>query len=64
MVTDINDETPKFFSDYYECEIAENAPLNTPLTFLGNTLPEVYDNDQVFEFVVVLNNLIQNFVGD
>ncbi|XP_023311794.1 cadherin-23 [Anoplophora glabripennis] len=46
MVTDINDETPKFFSDYYECEIAENAPINTPLTFLGNTLPEVYDNDQ------------------
>lgn len=46
-MTDVNDETPKFFSDYYECEIAENAPINTPLTFLGNSLAEVYDNDQV-----------------
>lgn len=48
IVTDVNDETPKFFSDYYECEIVENAPINTPLTFLGNSLPEVYDNDQVY----------------
>nr|XP_023023050.1 cadherin-23 [Leptinotarsa decemlineata] len=46
MVTDVNDETPKFKSNYYECDIAENSPVNTPLTFLGNSLPEVYDYDQ------------------
>lgn len=44
---DENDETPKFKSTRYECEIAENAPINTPLTFLGYTKPEVYDYDQV-----------------
>uniref|UniRef100_A0A6P7FSK3 Cadherin-23 n=1 Tax=Diabrotica virgifera virgifera TaxID=50390 RepID=A0A6P7FSK3_DIAVI len=46
MVTDVNDETPTFKSNYYECEIAENAQINTPITFLGNALPEVYDYDQ------------------
>ncbi|KAJ3665071.1 hypothetical protein Zmor_000585 [Zophobas morio] len=46
IITDINDESPKFRSDYYECEIAENAPVNTPLTFLGSAMPEVYDHDQ------------------
>ncbi|CAG9827600.1 unnamed protein product [Diabrotica balteata] len=46
MVTDVNDETPTFKSNYYECEIAENAQINTPVTFLGNALPEVYDYDQ------------------
>ncbi|XP_015840656.1 cadherin-23 isoform X2 [Tribolium castaneum] len=46
IITDINDETPKFRSGYYECEIAENAPVNTPLTFLGSAMPEVYDHDQ------------------
>ncbi|RZC35307.1 cadherin-23 [Asbolus verrucosus] len=46
IITDINDETPKFRSGHYECEIAENAPANTPLTFLGSSMPEVYDHDQ------------------
>ncbi|KAJ8911026.1 hypothetical protein NQ315_016595 [Exocentrus adspersus] len=46
MITDINDESPKFANNYYECQIAENAPINTPLTFLGSYMPEVYDHDQ------------------
>lgn len=47
MVTDLNDETPTFRSKHYKCEIAENSPLNTPITFLGDSLPEVFDYDQV-----------------
>lgn len=47
MVTDLNDETPTFKSQHYKCEIAENAPINTPITFLGDALPEVFDYDQV-----------------
>ncbi|GLV38052.1 Cadherin 88C [Carabus blaptoides fortunei] len=46
MVTDVNDETPAFKSAKYECEIAENAQTNTPLTFLNDAVPEVYDYDQ------------------
>ncbi|XP_076254709.1 cadherin 88C [Rhynchophorus ferrugineus] len=46
LVTDVNDEAPRFKSTAYECEIAENAPQNTPVTFLGNSDPEVFDYDQ------------------
>ncbi|CAG9818294.1 unnamed protein product [Phaedon cochleariae] len=46
IITDVNDEKPKFRNSFYECEIAENSPNNTPLTFLGNYSPEVYDYDQ------------------
>uniref|UniRef100_A0AAR5PBK0 Cadherin domain-containing protein n=1 Tax=Dendroctonus ponderosae TaxID=77166 RepID=A0AAR5PBK0_DENPD len=46
MISDVNDETPMFKSNVYECEIAENAPKNTPLMFTGNSLPEVFDYDQ------------------
>nr|CAH7720091.1 unnamed protein product [Callosobruchus chinensis] len=46
IITDVNDERPTFRDNYYECQIAENSPVNTPLTFIGNTLPEVYDYDQ------------------
>lgn len=47
IISDVNDETPTFKSNFYECEIAENAPKNTPLMFTGNSLPEVFDYDQV-----------------
>lgn len=46
IVTDVNDETPTFRSNFYEAEINENAQVNTPVTFLGNFFPEVYDHDQ------------------
>ncbi|KAK9884479.1 hypothetical protein WA026_007322 [Henosepilachna vigintioctopunctata] len=46
IVTDVNDETPTFRSKHYECEVAENSPANTPLTFLGYSVPEVFDHDQ------------------
>ncbi|KAL3277671.1 hypothetical protein HHI36_013017 [Cryptolaemus montrouzieri] len=46
IITDVNDETPTFRSKHYECELAENAPINTPLTFLGASMPEVFDHDQ------------------
>lgn len=47
MVTDVNDETPQFRSAHYKCEIAENSPINTPLTILNNAVTEVFDYDQV-----------------
>lgn len=47
MITDVNDETPTFRSRSYECEIGENAAINTPVTFLGKSIPEVFDYDQV-----------------
>lgn len=50
MITDLNDEPPVFRSQQYKCEIAENAPINTPLTCIGDTLSEVYDYDQVMLF--------------
>ncbi|KAI4457764.1 fat atypical cadherin-related [Holotrichia oblita] len=46
MITDVNDETPTFRSKNYECEIGENAAINTPVTFLGKSIPEVFDYDQ------------------
>lgn len=47
MITDINDETPRFRNAQYECEIVENASTNTPLTFLNDAVPDVFDHDQV-----------------
>ncbi|XP_044756938.1 cadherin-23 [Coccinella septempunctata] len=46
IVTDVNDETPMFRSKHYDCEVAENSPVNTPLTFLKSSIPEVFDYDQ------------------
>ncbi|XP_017773804.1 PREDICTED: cadherin-23 [Nicrophorus vespilloides] len=46
MITDVNDETPTFKSTSYQCEVPENAPTNTPLTFSANSIAEVYDLDQ------------------
>lgn len=46
VVTDVNDETPTFRSSYYQCEVDENAQVNTPITFLGNAKPEIFDHDQ------------------
>lgn len=44
---DVNDETPTFRSSAYFAEVNENAPVNTPVTFLRNAVPEVFDHDQV-----------------
>ncbi|KAM3963622.1 cadherin-23 [Aphomia sociella] len=46
IVTDVNDETPKFRSDRYVGEVIENAQQNTPITFLQDAIPEVFDYDQ------------------
>ncbi|CAG9785729.1 unnamed protein product [Diatraea saccharalis] len=46
IVTDVNDETPRFRSERYIGEVLENAQQNTPITFLKDALPEVYDYDQ------------------
>lgn len=46
IVTDINDQTPTFKSNHYTCEVGENAPPNTPLSFMRKSEPEVYDFDQ------------------
>jgi cadherin 23 len=46
IVTDVNDETPTFRDNRYECEIHENAQENTPITFLGDVRNDVYDHDQ------------------
>nr|XP_012151361.1 PREDICTED: cadherin-23 [Megachile rotundata] len=45
ILTDVNDETPKFRSTRYRAEINENAPHNTPVNFIGDAIPEVYDHD-------------------
>uniref|UniRef100_A0A1B0CCE9 Putative cadherin egf lag seven-pass g-type receptor n=1 Tax=Lutzomyia longipalpis TaxID=7200 RepID=A0A1B0CCE9_LUTLO len=47
ILTDVNDETPRFRETAYECEVNENAQENTPITFLGNSpFNEVFDHDQ------------------
>lgn len=51
ILTDVNDQTPTFRSDKYECEIAENSQQNTPATFLGNARNEVFDYDLVTEII-------------
>ena len=48
ILTDVNDETPRFRSARYLAEINENAPQNTPVNFIGgDSIPEVYDHDLV-----------------
>lgn len=47
MVMDVNDEAPRFRGASYVCEVSEGAQANSPLTFLGNAKPEVFDHDQV-----------------
>ncbi|KAG6445751.1 hypothetical protein O3G_MSEX004072 [Manduca sexta] len=46
IVTDVNDETPTFRSKRYVGEVLENAQQNTPITFLQDGIPEVFDYDQ------------------
>ncbi|CAG5108412.1 Similar to Cdh23: Cadherin-23 (Mus musculus) [Cotesia congregata] len=58
ILTDVNDETPRFRSDRYVAEINENAPPNTPVNFLGDSIPEVYDHD------LGSNGTFQMFIGD
>jgi hypothetical protein len=50
MVMDVNDEIPTFRGDGYVCEVSEGAQTATPLTFLGSSIPEVFDHDQVIEW--------------
>ncbi|XP_011144581.1 cadherin-23 [Harpegnathos saltator] len=45
ILTDVNDETPKFRSMLYRAEINENAPQNTPVSFIGDAVPEIFDHD-------------------
>ncbi|KAH9634731.1 hypothetical protein HF086_017514 [Spodoptera exigua] len=40
IVTDVNDETPRFRNDRYVGEVIENAQQNTPITFLQDAIPE------------------------
>lgn len=47
IITDVNDEKPRFRSERYVGEIIENAQQNTPITFLQDAVPEVFDYDQV-----------------
>lgn len=47
ILMDVNDETPTFRSTLYRAEINENAPQNTPVNFLGDAVPEVFDHDLV-----------------
>jgi hypothetical protein len=46
IVTDVNDETPTFRSLQYIAEVNENAQQNTPVNFIGDSIPQVYDYDQ------------------
>ena len=47
ILLDVNDETPTFRSSRYIAKINENAPQNTPVTFIGDAIPEVFDHDLV-----------------
>lgn len=46
IVTDVNDETPMFRSAQYIAEVNENAQQGTPVNFIGDSIPQVYDYDQ------------------
>ncbi|XP_022239300.1 cadherin-23-like [Limulus polyphemus] len=46
ILTDVNDETPTFRSKKYIAEVNENAQVNVPVNFIGDSLPEVFDHDQ------------------
>ncbi|KAJ2950157.1 hypothetical protein O0L34_g11512 [Tuta absoluta] len=60
IVTDVNDEIPRFRSERYIGEVLENAQQNTPITFLQDAIPEVFDYDQgkngTFELYLVGDN--------
>ncbi|XP_072938602.1 cadherin-23 [Epargyreus clarus] len=60
IVTDVNDEIPRFRSEKYIGEVLENAQQNTPITFLQDAIPEVFDYDQgkngTFELYIVGDN--------
>ena len=43
---DVNDEVPRFRSNSYVGEIAENSQRKTPVTLLGDSIAEVFDHDQ------------------
>ncbi|CAG7830108.1 unnamed protein product [Allacma fusca] len=45
IINDVNDETPKFRSRSYLAEVVENSPVDVPVTFLGESVPECYDHD-------------------
>lgn len=47
LLTDVNDEEPAFRSRRYIAEINENAQINVPVNFVGESVPEVFDHDQV-----------------
>ncbi|CAL8106930.1 unnamed protein product [Orchesella dallaii] len=42
---DVNDMIPTFKSESYLAEIPENSQEGVPVTFLGNSIAEVYDHD-------------------
>ncbi|XP_022254266.1 cadherin-23-like [Limulus polyphemus] len=46
ILTDVNDETPTFRSKSYIAEVNENAQASVPVSFIGNSVPEVFDHDQ------------------
>ncbi|KAH9361060.1 hypothetical protein HPB48_002922 [Haemaphysalis longicornis] len=46
LLTDVNDEEPAFRSRRYIAEINENAQINVPVNFVGDSVPEVFDHDQ------------------
>lgn len=68
ILNDINDEAPQFRSPFYDCEIHENAQINTPVTFLGTSINEVFDHDQglngTFDlFLYPLNDIFEVIPG-
>ena len=46
ILKDVNDEIPKFTANQYVAEIAENAANDMPVTFVGDSVPHVFDLDQ------------------
>jgi hypothetical protein len=46
ILTDVNDEIPQFRAKQYVAEINENSPNDMPVTFVGDSVPQVFDLDQ------------------
>ena len=64
IVQDINDNTPKFSKDPYNCDISENSAENTPVCFVQASDPDAGNNGAVsYELVTASNEFSVNQVG-
>lgn len=63
ILTDVNDQTPTFRNQKYECEIPENAQQNTPVVFLGDANNDVFDYDLVRTLDLSSNSCTKKYIS-